>query len=88
MLIVWCMWLLVIVSLTSAGGFLHNPGTALGRLVLHRPSWFNKDIDLCQGSGTAVTAVAWRGDVVAWSDASQVRLMDVHAQVAICYLNR
>jgi hypothetical protein len=63
-------------------------GTALGRLIHHKQAWFAKDIELFSGSGSSVNAIAWRGDVVAWADASQVRLMDVTTQVAICYLNR
>jgi len=63
-------------------------GGAGGQLIHHRHAWFSqKDIELFRGSGTPVCALAWRGDVVAWADSSQVRVMDVATQAAICYLN-
>jgi hypothetical protein len=43
--------------------------------------------ELFHGSGSAVSTVTWRGSVVAWADATHVRLMEVTSQTAICYLN-
>ncbi len=34
-----------------------------------------------------MTTIAWRGEVVAWADAGQVRVMNITSQAAICYLN-
>jgi hypothetical protein len=67
----------------------HRPiGTSAGQLIYHRHTWYTKDIELFRGSSSPVSAIAWRGDVVAWADAGQVRVMNVVTQAAICYLNR
>ena len=42
---------------------------------------------LFNGADSAVTTIAWRGNVVAWGDATQVRIMDLATQSAICFLN-
>lgn len=67
-------------------------GTHSGQLIYRRNSWAvssaHKDQrELFHGTGSSVNAVTWRGNVVAWADASHVRLMEVHSQTAICYLN-
>lgn len=74
---------------------LTSSGTETGQLIYRRHSWpaaatSYKDKDqkeLFPGCGSAVTSVTWRGSVVAWADSSHVRLMEVHSQTAICYLN-
>jgi WD40 repeat protein len=66
----------------------NNIGTLSGQLIYHRHTWFTKDIELFRGSSSPVTAIAWRGDVVAWADAGQVRVMNITTQAAVCYLNR
>lgn len=63
-------------------------GTSSGQLIYRRHTWFTKDIDLFRGSSSPVSAIAWRGDVIAWADAGQVRVMNITTQAAICYLNR
>jgi len=63
-------------------------GTASGQLIHHRQVWFTqKNIVLFSGAGSPVTKISWRGNIVAWADATQVRLMDITTQTAICYLN-
>lgn len=64
-------------------------GCTSGKLLLHRTAWFNqkKDITLFNGTGSAVTNIVWRGDLVAWSDAGAVRVMDISNQTGICHLN-
>lgn len=63
-------------------------GGASGQLTLHRTTWFaQKNVVLFQGADSAVQTISWRGYLVAWADASQVRLMDISTQSAICYLD-
>ena len=42
---------------------------------------------LFNGADSPVTTIAWRGNIVAWGDASQVRILDLATQSAICFLN-
>lgn len=68
---------------------LSMSGGANGQLVHHKHAWFSqKDVELFKGAGTPVSSIVWRGNVVAWADASQVRLMDISTETAICFLNR
>lgn len=62
-------------------------GTVSGKLIRYRMTWLsNKSNLLSKGNDTAVTTISWRGDVVAWADASQLKLLDVKTMTAICYL--
>ena len=64
-------------------------GARSGQLTRHYSgtSWYaQKKHVLFAGAGTAVTTIAWLGDMIAWADALQVRIMDVSSLVAICYL--
>lgn len=62
-------------------------GGLSGQLTHHRTVWFaQKNVILFQGADSAVTNISWRGNLVAWSDATQVRIMDISTQSAICYL--
>lgn len=59
-----------------------------GQLVYHRTSWFKKkDIVLFNGADSPVSIITWRENIVAWADATQVRLMDINTQSAICFLD-
>ena len=59
-----------------------------GQLIYHKTIWFTqKNVTLFNGADSAVTTIAWRGNVVAWGDATQVRIMDLATQSAICFLN-
>jgi len=50
-------------------------GGATGQLIYHRTVWFaQKKVALFNGADSPVTAIAWRGNVVAWADATQVAL--------------
>ncbi len=63
-------------------------GSASGRLIYHRKSTFSyKDIVLFSGASSAVSSIAWRGNLVAWCDTNTVRIMDISTQTAICRLN-
>ena len=42
---------------------------------------------LFNGADSPVSAIAWRGNVIAWADSNQVRLMDISTMTAICYVN-
>ena len=62
-------------------------GGATGQVIYHRTVWFaQKNVTLFTGADSPVSAISWRGNIVAWADSSQVRLMDVTTQTAICYL--
>lgn len=62
-------------------------GGQSGQLTHHRTVWFaQKNAVLFQGADSAVTTIAWRGNFVAWADATQVRLMDISTQTAVCFL--
>ena len=62
-------------------------GGATGQVIYHRTVWFaQKNVSLFTGADSPVSAISWRGNIVAWADSSQVRLMDVTTQTAICYL--
>ena len=63
-------------------------GSVTGQLIYHRTVWFSqKNVVLFNGADSAVTTIAWRGDIVAWADSTQVRIMDLSTQTAICFLN-
>jgi hypothetical protein len=67
-------------------------GSESGQLTYRRNAWassasYKDQKELFHGSGSAVTSATWRGSVVAWADATHVRLMEVQSQTAICYLN-
>ena len=50
--------------------------------------WFSqKNVTLFNGADSPVSVIAWRGNIVAWGDATQVRIMDLSTQSAICFLN-
>ena len=67
---------------------LHYSGSVTGQLIYHKTIWFTqKNVTLFNGADSAVTTIAWRGNVVAWGDATQVRIMDLATQSAICFLN-
>lgn len=62
-------------------------GTVSGKLIRYRMTWLsNKSNLLSKGNDTAVATISWRGDIVAWADASQLKLLDVKTMTAICYL--
>ena len=62
-------------------------GGSSGMLSKYKASWFNQKHDvLFAGTGTAVGAIAWNGALVAWTDAAQMRVMDITSMTAICYL--
>jgi hypothetical protein len=59
-----------------------------GQLIYHRTVWFSqKNVTLFNGADSPVSVIAWRGNIVAWGDATQVRIMDLSTQSAICFLN-
>ena len=63
-------------------------GGASGQLVYHRTLWFTqKDVVLFNGADSPVSKIVWRRNVVAWADATSVRLIDISNQSAICYLD-
>jgi hypothetical protein len=63
-------------------------GGANGQLIYHRTVWFTqKNVTLFNGADSAISNIAWRGNVVAWADATQVRLMNLSTQSAICFLD-
>ena len=63
-------------------------GTINGQLIYHHTVWFTqKSVVLFNGAGSPVNAIAWRRNIVAWADATQVRLLDISTQTAICYLS-
>eukprot|EP01041_Mallomonas_annulata_P004788 gene4788-9542_t len=63
-------------------------GTISGQLIHHRHGWFTqKNVTLFSGADSPVQKISWRGNIVAWADATQVRLMDITTQSAICYLS-
>lgn len=63
-------------------------GSVAGQLIYHRTVWFSqKNVILFNGADSPVTVIAWRGNIVAWGDATQVRIMDLNSQSAICFLN-
>lgn len=63
-------------------------GCVSGKLIYYQSQWFaHKNIVLFKGSNTSVTAIAWKYNFVAWSDAQQVRIMDISTQSAICYIS-
>ena len=65
-----------------------SAGSVTGQLIYHRTVWFSqKNVVLFNGADSAVTTIAWRGDIVAWADSTQVRIMDLATQTAICFLN-
>ena len=53
-------------------------GTASGKLIYQRPVWFTQRewVTIFAGDNSSVSRITWRGDVIAWSDADQVRLLD------------
>lgn len=61
--------------------------------MLQRISFSSKQIKviatdiLFDGNQSGVKAAAWRGKIIAWADASHVRLMDMSTQTALCYFN-
>jgi hypothetical protein len=63
-------------------------GCASGMLSRYKASWFNQVHDvLFAGTGTAVSAIAWNGgNLIAWTDATQMRVLDVGTMSAVCYL--
>ena len=70
------------------GILIDKLGTASGQLIYHKTAWFApKNIVLYSGSGSPISSITWRGVVVAWSDMSQVRLLDISTQSALCYLD-
>ena len=53
----------------------------------YKASWFNQKHDvLFAGTGTAVGTIAWCGELVAWTDATQMRVLDTSTMTAICYI--
>lgn len=63
-------------------------GGVSGQLVYHRQVWFSqKNVVLFGGNESPVQKIVWRGNFIAWADSSQVRLMDISTQSAICYIN-
>ena len=60
-------------------------GTATGQLVYYSQVWFTtKQLILFNGDDSAVSNITWRGNVIAWADACQVRLLDIASKTAIC----
>ena len=63
-------------------------GSVAGQLIYHRTVWFSqKNVTLFNGADSPVTTIAWKGNIVAWADSCQVRIMDLATQSAICFLN-
>ncbi len=63
-------------------------GDGTGQLTKHRITWYTQKKEvLFAGAGSAITTIAWLGDLVAWADSTQVRIMDANTLSAICYLN-
>ena len=63
-------------------------GTRKGRLIYHKSALFSqKNANLFPGDGSGVLSIAWKGNYVAWADASVVRVMDISTQSAICQLH-
>ena len=65
-------------------------GCKSGQLIRYfsSSSWLSqKKQVLFAGAGTPVSTIAWMGNMIAWADASQVRLMDVSSSAAVCYLD-
>ncbi|CAM9127471.1 unnamed protein product, partial [Ectocarpus fasciculatus] len=63
-------------------------GCESGQLIHHKQMWFSKkNVLLFPGANSPVTAISWRGNVVAWADANHVRLMDVTTQTGLCYVS-
>ena len=62
-------------------------GTASGQLLYYSQVWFTKkELILFNGDDSPVSVISWRGDVIAWADACQVRLLDIASKTAICYV--
>ena len=78
-------------TLSKGDGKAFLVGTSQGKLILQRPSgWFRssqKEVVLFPGAGSGVTSIAWEGNLVAWADASQVRVMDISTQTALCQMS-
>ena len=57
-------------------------------LSRYKASWFNQVHDvLFAGGGTAVRTIGWNGQaLVAWTDATQMRVMNINTMSAVCYL--
>eukprot|EP01032_Pedospumella_encystans_P020293 gene20293-23055_t len=78
-------------TLSKNGDRAFLVGTSSGRLILHRPAgWFRqsqKEVVLFPGAGSAITAIKWEGNLVAWADVAQVRVMDISTQTALCQMS-
>lgn len=63
-------------------------GSASGMLSRYKASWFNQVHDvLFAGTGSAVSTIAWNGgDLIAWTDATQMKVMNISTMTAVCYL--
>lgn len=71
---------------------LFPTGLSSGQLIYRRNSWASSSShkhqrELFPGADSPVSTITWRGSVVAWADATQLRVMEVSSQTAICYLN-
>ena len=63
-------------------------GTSSGQLLYYSQVWFTKkQLILFSGDDSAVSVISWRGNVIAWADACQVRLLDIASKTAICCLS-
>ena len=78
-------------TLSKNGDRAFLVGTSSGRLILHRPAgWFRqsqKEVVLFPGAGSAITTIKWEGNLVAWADVAQVRVMDISTQTALCQMS-
>jgi hypothetical protein len=55
----------------------------------HKESWFTqKNVPLFQGAGSPVTSIEWRGQLIAWADATCVRILDVERSAPVCAVPR
>lgn len=61
-------------------------GTLSGRIIHYKPSsWFTqKEVVLFAGAGSAVTNIQKEGNLIAWSDASQVLASSIELLSNIC----
>eukprot|EP01035_Chromulina_nebulosa_P019588 gene19588-25491_t len=63
-------------------------GCSSGKLIHHKQVWFtNKNSVLYQGQDSPVNAIVWRKDLIAWSDSTMLRVMNITTQSAVCYVN-
>jgi hypothetical protein len=66
----------------------HVCGGKAGALTLNSKGWFtSKDTLLHQGEGS-ITAIAWQGAFIAWSNGMGVKVIDCNSQQHITFIDR